>query len=341
VQLAPLALPVLLVVATAPGVASAGVLSFISDLFAEEAAAREVALVETGVNSQNVPLLQAAKNIDPNPARGGGDIETVAGSAIIAPTGPAGVPSEIERKRSSDEISIHVVRPGETLSQIAEMYSVSANTIRWANDLGAKSVIQPEQVLVILPIDGVRHEVKKGDTIESIAKEHKGDIDEILVFNGLERGAQLTVGETITIPGGEIVAPAPTRTASKSGGSSAVASVSTVSGYFIHPLPGGVKTQGVHGYNGIDVGAPVGTPIRAAASGQVIVSRSGGWNGGYGNYVVIRHPNGTQTLYAHMSSNAVFSGNVSQGQIVGYVGNTGRSTGPHLHFEVRGARNPF
>jgi len=80
----------------------------------------------------------------------------------------------------------------------------------------------------------------------------------------------------------------------------------------------------------------------AAADGEVIVSRNSGWNGGYGSYVVLRHSNGTQTLYAHLNSTAVGVGEkVSQGDIVGYMGNTGKSTGVHLHFEVRGAKNPF
>ncbi len=88
--------------------------------------------------------------------------------------------------------------------------------------------------------------------------------------------------------------------------------------------------------------ASAGAPIRAAAAGEVIVSKTGGWNGGYGNYIVIKHANGTQTLYAHNSSNAVSAGaSVAQGEVIGYVGNTGRSTGSHLHFEVRGAKNPF
>jgi murein DD-endopeptidase MepM/ murein hydrolase activator NlpD len=121
-----------------------------------------------------------------------------------------------------------------------------------------------------------------------------------------------------------------------------VSSGPAISGYFIHPLPGSVRTQGIHGYNAVDFGAPVGTPILASAGGSVLVSRVGGWNGGYGNYVVIDHPNGTQTLYAHNSKNTVWQGQtVVAGQVIGYVGNTGRSTGPHLHFEIRGAKNPF
>jgi len=74
----------------------------------------------------------------------------------------------------------------------------------------------------------------------------------------------------------------------------------------------------------------------------VIVSKSSGWNGGYGQYVVVRHHNGSQTLYAHLATNAVGVGAwVAQGEVIGGMGNTGRSTGTHLHFEVRGARNPF
>ncbi|MHB1118154.1 MAG: M23 family metallopeptidase, partial [Minisyncoccota bacterium] len=117
-------------------------------------------------------------------------------------------------------------------------------------------------------------------------------------------------------------------------------------GYYTNPLPAGHKTQGIHGYNGIDIGAPTGTPIYAAAGGTVIVSRfrtlSNPWFGGYGNYVIIEHPNGTQTLYGHMSAVYVAVGaHVDKGQPIGEVGSTGKSTGPHLHFEVRGAKNPF
>jgi murein DD-endopeptidase MepM/ murein hydrolase activator NlpD len=109
-------------------------------------------------------------------------------------------------------------------------------------------------------------------------------------------------------------------------------------------------TQGLHGYNAVDIGTPIGTPIYAAATGQVIVARSSGWNGGYGNYIVISHDNGTQTLYAHLSQVLVSEGgSVAQGQTIGLSGNTGDvfpaptaahpNSGAHLHFEVRGAHN--
>ena len=97
----------------------------------------------------------------------------------------------------------------------------------------------------------------------------------------------------------------------------------------IHPVTGEFKNHG-----GTDIGASYGTAIWAADSGTVVRS-SDGWNGGWGNYVMINHGNGMQTLYAHMSSRAVSVGQtVSRGQVIGYVGSTGMSTGAHLHFEM-------
>lgn len=131
--------------------------------------------------------------------------------------------------------------------------------------------------------------------------------------------------------------------AKSSAATKAAAKLPAVSGYFGHPLNGaGRLSQGLHGHNGIDFSAPPGTPIYAAAAGSATTVKSdGGWNSGYGNYVVVSHPNGTSSLYAHMSSVAISGGSVSKGQLIGYVGRTGASTGNHLHFEVRGAQNPF
>jgi murein DD-endopeptidase MepM/ murein hydrolase activator NlpD len=115
-----------------------------------------------------------------------------------------------------------------------------------------------------------------------------------------------------------------------------------IDGYYANPVPGAELSQSIHGWNAVDLAIARGTPIHAAANGTVIIARSGGWNGGYGSYVVISHPNGTETLYAHMSKVSASVGQaVSQDAIIGYVGMTGDATGPHVHFEVRGAQNPF
>lgn len=289
-------------------------------------------------NLQTIVLPRAVMNIDPNSARGGGDV-IIDDSAVVAQEGPAGAGADVVYPKNST-ISIYVVREGDTVSEIAQMFDVSVNTVMWANDITRSTALKVGQQLVILPITGVRHVVKKGDTLATIAKKYEADADEIAQYNELD-GA-LAVGTEITIPNGEMHVATPPRPATVKGSAGSGASY-TYSGYYLRPIAGGTRTQGIHGYNGVDLAAPVGTPILAAASGEVIVSRQGGWNGGYGNYIVIKHDNGTQTLYAHNQSNAVGMGQyVVKGQVIGYVGSTGRSTGAHVHFEIRGGpRNPF
>jgi len=235
------------------------------------------------------------------------------------------------------------VRNGDTVAGIAKMFGVSENTVRWANNLSAKSSLTKNQELVILPISGVKYVIKKGDTLKSIAKSFNADQEEILSFNDFKSGSNLKTGDEIIIPNGEIGSsvsntsqkPKTSKTPSLSGKSYSI-------GYFMRPVIGGRKTQGVHGHNGVDLANKLNSPILAAAGGKVIIAKQGGWNGGYGSYVVISHPNGMQTLYGHMNSLNVSAGQtVGQGDVIGYMGSTGQSTGVHLHFEVRGGVNPF
>jgi len=319
-----------------PIVTHAGLFSFVSDFISNVTSEIQE---NSSVNSQNIALLHSAitENLH---ARGGGDITIVGGSALLSETGPSGTLADISdhHNASSDQISIYVIREGDSLSQIAKMFNVTTNTIVWANDIKRGDFITPGQTLVILPVSGVRHTVKSGDTLASIAKKYKGDFDEILAYNRLSPATELSTGQIVVVPDGEIEAPKVTVAVK---GVSSSSAQPNYSGYYIRPTKG-IKTQGIHGYNGVDIGSPTGTPIVASASGEVIVARTGGWNGGYGNYVVLKHPNGTQTLYAHNSSNIVSQGQwVVQGQVIAYVGSTGKSTGPHIHFEVRGAKNPF
>jgi len=290
-------------------------------------------------------LPKAAMNIDPNPSKGGGDITIVDGSALLSEEGPAGTYANIaEGVGMSSQISVYVVREGDTLSEIAQMFNVTTNTIVWANDL-KNATIKPRQTLVILPVTGIRYTVKNGGTLRDIIEVHGGDIEEASLYNGVGPDENLEKGTVVVIPDGEIHVPKETPKNTSSGVRIATtrgASGPSYDGYYLRPVTNAVRTQGIHGYNGVDLGASVGTPVLASAAGQVIIVKNGGWNGGYGTYVVISHDNGTQTLYAHNSSNIVSIGqNVVQGQVIGYVGSTGRSTGPHVHFEVRGAKNPF
>ncbi|HVM59174.1 MAG TPA: peptidoglycan DD-metalloendopeptidase family protein [Candidatus Paceibacterota bacterium] len=302
------------------------------------------------VPDASTPVLAAALNSDPDPDSAyDGNIQTN-GDALVADSGPSGTIADVAGATASDRISVYVVRPGDTLSEIATMFGVSVNTIIWANDLKGATDVHPGDTLIILPVSGIKHTVAKGETLQSLAKKYGADAGEIAQYNGLDASVALEAGSSIIIPGGEIAAPAPVKsTGTKASGGKAIiepylgGSGAAQPGFFVNPLPGGLITQGIHGWNAVDIGAARGTPIYAAAGGTVIIARNNGaWNGGYGNYVVITHGNGTQTLYAHMTHSIVSPGQtVSAGETIGYVGATGQATGPHLHFEVRGAKNPF
>ncbi len=268
------------------------------------------------------------------------EIDTLDSSStgvLSATTGSLRVSTENIEYPTNDTISVYEVKKGDTIGMVAELHGVSKNTIVWANNLKSEK-LTPGDILVILPITGVRHTVKSGDTVTSIAKKYKGDTDDIAKYNGIAADAKLEVGAIVLVPEGEIAA-----VVVKGKPSVSVSSPnSTPSGFFTRPVVGGRRTQGIHGNNGVDIAALTGTPVLAAADGQVIVARNSGYNGGYGDMIIIKHSGNIQTVYAHLNSVGVTTGQyVSKGQTIGTVGNTGRSTGPHLHFEVRGAKNPF
>ena len=346
-----------------PSQSQAGILSNFIGLFAGSASAAD-APASTTDNLQTFALPQPAMNYDPAPARGGGDITIVDNSALVPEEGPSGTIADIE-KPDNATISTYIVQPGDTVSSIASMFNVSPGTILSANDLKSGAALQVGEQLVILPVPGIIYTVKSGDTLESIATRYGGDVTEIANYNSVDN-ATLAVGSQIIIPNGEVPASAkviktptskptkkpggvtgpkgifannPREPAHNVGQPGTAAEIS----YYIAPLSHYVRSQGIHGYNAVDLAAPKGTPIMAAADGTVVVARSGGWNGGYGSYVVISHDNGSQTLYGHMSEVDAYDGEtVQQGEVIGKVGCTGDCTGPHVHFEIRsGIRNPF
>lgn len=300
-------------------------------------------------NSQTLAILSVSGRASLTKGSGGGDIRTENG-ALVPYTGPQGTSADEVFVPSADQISLYVVQEGDTISHIAELFGVSANTVRWANDMNAKSTIRPGQILTILPISSVQHKVAKGETLASIVKKYDGDLYETALFNGIDEKAKLNAGDTILIPDGVLgqteIKKEPQSSSSSSAkktnsapsSNASTSSSSKDSSYFVRAW-GGVRTQGFHGaFRAVDYGLPVGSNIGASASGTVIAAKSpNAWNGGYGGMVVIKHDNGAQTLYAHLSRLDVSVGQrVSQRETIGLSGNTGRSTGPHLHFEIRG-----
>jgi murein DD-endopeptidase MepM/ murein hydrolase activator NlpD len=265
--------------------------------------------------------------------------------SLQAVSGPLRISTEDIDFPTSDTISVYEVKKGDTLQTVAKLFGVSVNTIMWANNLTSRTISKGD-TLIILPITGIKHLVKKGDTLATIAKKYKADVQDIAMYNGLSSDAVLALGDTVIVPDGEIEAiSSPSKPKTRPRGTSKLLDSyanSTPTGFLIRPLVGGRKSQGLHGHNGIDIAATPGTPVLAAASGRVIVAKLGGYNGGYGNMIIITHDNGVQTVYGHLRDIYISQGStVNQGQTIGEVGNTGKSTGPHLHFEVRGAKNPF
>ena len=240
---------------------------------------------------------------------------------------------------ATNYITHHTVQEDESLSLIAAKYGINTQTIFWANDISSEHTIQVGDVLSILPIDGVLHEVQNGETLLAIANHYDVEAQAIIHTNDLEDPEHIFMGQELLVPGADIQAP--TRTVSQVRSAQKL----TTSGYFIRPAQG-ILSQGLHSYNAIDIANSCNTtPIYAAASGTVeVVTSTGRFNGGYGNYIRVAHPNGTKTLYAHLATRRalVSIGQwVRQGQTIGYMGTTGRSTGCHLHFEVHGAVNPI
>lgn len=246
-----------------------------------------------------------------------------------------GIIGDVEPDKTS--IIEYIIEEGDTLNSLAKKFDVSISTITIENDLTSRSVLKPGQKIVILPVSGITYQVKSGDTVSAISKKYKGTADEIITFNNLKSEDDIYVGDILIIPGGVI----PQTT------SSSVAQIPIGSSYFICPHSACKKSQGLHWYNAIDFKGECGDAIIAAASG-VIQNVRFGWNNGGGNNITILHPNGVVTYYGHVSASLVNPGQaVSQGQIIGLVGGkpgtpgAGISTGCHVHFDVRGARNPF
>jgi murein DD-endopeptidase MepM/ murein hydrolase activator NlpD len=239
------------------------------------------------------------------------------------------------------EIIEYEVQPGETVSEIAQKFGIDTDTIKWANNLQSINAVKPGQKIKILPVSGVAHEVKSGDTLESVAKKYEAEPQAIVdfPFNDVPDDFKLAQGQILIVPGGYIPEPkAPPRTRVPAYIAQAPGTTFQApgGGNFIWPT----TTSGISQYfawyhPGIDMPNRVAPAVYSADGGTVVVA---GWpdNYGYGNRVVVDHGNGYQTLYAHLSNIYVSAGQtVSRGQAVGQMGSTGRSTGTHLHFEVR------
>lgn len=259
---------------------------------------------------------------------------------LIASAQGVGGANTVISNSSKGEVTEYRVVEADTVSSIAQKFGVSIDTIVWENGLKSVDAIKPKQILRILPETGINHTVKRGETVYSIAKYYAVDTQNIIdyPFNTFanDETFALTAGQTILVPGG--IKPRETIIDTKLYATKTVAPIPGVvgEGNFMWPT-GGVITQKFYWYHpAVDIANPTNPPVVAAQGGSVIIA---GWNaGGYGNYVVIDHGNGYQTLYGHMVTGSILvkaGDRVKQGQRIGTMGSTGRSTGTHLHFEVK------
>ena len=272
-------------------------------------------------------------------------------------TGLHAHPFTIIGDRSRTRMTSYTVAGGDTIDAIARLYGLQKETIVWCNHYRYALVLRPGDVVNIPPMDGACHTVlaSQGMDISAIAEQYGVD-DPYAIIDAptndlpeLSPETQLPSNTRLFIPGGMgriVTWDAPVEEDSSGniiafarGDPSSCGAVPGGGTYWTNPLPNGTYVRGFYaGHSGIDVAAVTGTPIYAANGGPILYA---GWNRwGYGNTVVIGH-GPFSTLYGHMSRIAVRCGMVvGAGQVIGYVGSTGNSSGPHLHFEIRHRNQP-
>lgn len=317
-------------------------------------ASAHLALALVAVMALGLGALQGSLDLNPSPfpqdlfARQSLSPNVVASSAASAPLLvyrfkanpwapilPRANPHTEIPKRPRLGIITYTVQLGDTVQGIAAQFDLQPTTIMWANPAveDAPDLLRIGQELIILPVDGVYHTVKEGETLESIAKKYKVSVEAITScpYNNLQPpDYAIEPGMKLIVPGGEKPW-VPKVVTSYTG---PVPEGARGTGLFQWPVLGYI-TQGYwYGHRAIDIGVPVGTAVYAADSG--FVSFAGWTDIGYGYLVVIDHANGFATYYAHLSKIYVTAGQkVERGQVIAASGNTGWSTGPHIHFEIR------
>jgi murein DD-endopeptidase MepM/ murein hydrolase activator NlpD len=254
---------------------------------------------------------------------------------------------EISRKKQAKAVKItnYVVKDGDTLWSIANAFDLDINSLFGCNKLSDSNILKVGTTIRVPNQDGIMLVVKSGQTLDGLAKEYGVFMEAILSANEMSPGDVLVAGREIFLPGAKVsafvesngarVAVARSSVSASQGfGWPVVGKISSSFGWRKDPVRGGRDF-----HTGLDIRAPRGRQIVASQGGKVVHS---GWMGGYGKTIVISHSGGVTTLYAHCSSLLVKAGaNVKRGQKIALIGSTGRSTGNHVHFEVRKSGTPM
>lgn len=249
-----------------------------------------------------------------------------------------------KKKALPIKITAYVVENGDSLWSIANAFDLDVNSLFGSNKLDDINKLKPGKTLRVPNQDGIFVKLKKGDTVSKLADKYGIYPSAIMAANSLLAEKDIKVGQEIFLPGAKSIAYIETSTEKGKGTSPSSSKVveRAVRG-FGWPVVGQISSpfgwrrspfgRGRDFHTGIDVRGPRGRTIVASSSGTVVYA---GWMSGYGKTVVISHPGGYTSLYAHSSQLLVGNGqSVRRGQAIAAVGSTGRSTGNHLHFEIR------
>ncbi len=327
---------------------------FFSSLFGGGAQASETVIKEdTAVihNSQTIPLPESSINPDLKSIKEAKTITIVSNEALLPNNSPLDTDSDLEKYASSEKISTYIVKKGDNLDGIAKSLKISKDSIIASNtDLKKSDLLKIGQKLVIFGL--------KSDTVTKLAETEKvadaGDKPKTPVKEEStpkkDEGPMITINTDLPSPSAPQVQTPVINTpiAQVLAVETPVSSgqpEGTINGNYIWPFPAGIGrvSQGRHADNAFDFAAPKNTPILAIQSGTVLIVHSGGWNGGFGKYVVINFDDGRQAIFGHMNKTNVEEGQVvKQGDIIGFVGTTGSSTGNHTHVGFHGnLPNPY
>jgi len=220
----------------------------------------------------------------------------------------------------------YTVTKGDSLFGIARKLNVSIDAIITANDLKNAYYLRTGSVLLVPNMSGIYYTVRKGDSLYGIAKRYGTEVNRIADVNDLGSSV-IKSGTRLFIPGGALTAWERASAIGEVFRSPVKGRISSRMGFRLDPF---TNRRAYH--TGVDIAARIGTTVRASQFGRVLYA---GYHGNYGKTVIIVHPQGYETLYAHLGKITVKRGqSVQQGGSIGAVGSTGRSTGPHLHFEV-------
>jgi len=250
---------------------------------------------------------------------------------------------KVKRKPNRLIINDYKVKEGESLWSISKNFDITQNTIIAYNKLKSNK-IYIGQKLKIPNLDGIFITVKKGDNLSKLSKSYKSDIKNIIKYNKLKKGSFLKLNQKLFIPGKNlhelksvykyVIKKRRKRNSLNFLWPTTAKRISSPFGYRIHPV---LHRRILH--TGVDIAGPVGTKIFASESGRVYYK---GWIRGYGRVIIIKHKKGYSTYYAHLHKYLVrLNQYVERGQLIAYMGRTGRVTGPHLHFEVRKYGKPY